>query len=532
MKLVRNHILIGITDESILHGAREVEEALRKALEEHGLSDEVQIVETGDLGGTGRGVVIAVYPERIVYAGVTVEDVPEIVTEHLLKGRPVTRLEAVIAPEKGEAPKVGLAKEQPRIVLKNCGLIDPESLEEALAAGAYAGLARIIEEEISPQAVVEEVIRAGLRGRGGAGFLTGQKWSFTAPGEEKYLICNADEGEPGTFKDRLIMEGDPHRLIEGMIIAGYAVGAKKGYVYIRGEYALSIRRMQKAIDQAYAENLLGEDILGSGISFDLEIKKGAGAYVCGEETALIESIEGRRGYPRLKPPYPGTAGLWGKPTVVNNVETLANVPPIIENGAEWFRSYGTETCPGTKVFTILGHVVHPGLIEVEMGTTLRTILYEYAGGIRGGKSFKAALIGGAAGTFLGEKDLDIGLDFDSLKCAAAVLGSGAILVLDADDSVVDLLLGILRFFVHESCGQCTPCRVGTVKLVEILEKIISGAGTKADLDLLVGLAETMQKTSFCPLGQSPILPIRSALARFPHEFLSLVGCGTERIASS
>jgi len=516
MKLARSHILIGITDESILHGAREVEDALRKELKARGLENEVQIVETGDLGVTGRGVVIVVYPDRVTYAGVTVDDVPEIVEEHLVKGRPVRRLEVRVRHE-GPAPKIGLAGKQPRIVLQNCGRINPDSLEEAIAAGAYQGVEKIISTGMTPRDVTLEVTRACLRGRGGAGFPTGKKWSFTAPGEEKYLICNADEGEPGTFKDRLILEGDPHRLIEGMIIAGYAIGAKKGYIYIRGEYALSIARMQTAIDQAYAENLLGKNILGSEITFDLEIKKGAGAYVCGEETALIESIEGRRGYPRLKPPFPGQAGLWGKPTVVNNVETIANVPPIIVNGADWYHSYGTKTCPGTKVFTVLGHVQHPGLIEVEMGTPLRTIIYEYAGGMRNGARFKGALLGGAAGGFLGEDELDLPLDFDSLKEVGGVLGSGAILVLDESDSVPELMRGILRFFAHESCGQCTPCRVGTVKLVELMDRIAAG-GTEADLRLLVKLAETMQKTSFCPLGQSPILPIRTAISRFPDEF--------------
>ncbi len=525
MKLARCHVLVGITDESLLHGAREVEDALRREVDAAGLTDEVQIVETGDLGSTGRGVVLVVYPDRVTYAGVTPADAAEIVSEHLLKGRPVRRLMMNVPLETGTPPTVGLAKPQPRIVLENCGQIDPESLDEAIAAGAYAGLERIITEQISPAAVISEVTRACLRGRGGAGFPTGKKWTFTAPGDEKYLICNADEGEPGTFKDRLILEGDPHRLIEGMIIAGYAIGAKKGYVYIRGEYALSIERMRKAIDQAYAENLLGANILGSGIAFDIEIKKGAGAYVCGEETALIESIEGRRGYPRLKPPFPGIAGLWGKPTVVNNVETLANVPPIIVHGADWFHSYGTETCPGTKVFTILGHVAHPGLIEVEMGTTLRTIITEYAGGMRAGHRFKGALLGGAAGGFLGPDELDIPLDFDTVRETGGVLGSGAILVLDDTDSIVELLHGILRFFAHESCGQCTPCRVGTVELVSLMERIRSGSGTDADLNRLVALAVVMQKASFCPLGQSPIIPISTALTRFPQEFSARVPTG-------
>jgi len=530
MPLARCHVLIGIDADSLLSGAKAVEEALINEIASQGLEGEVQVVETGSLGIVGQGVVIVVYPDGVTYAGVTVGDVPEIVSEHLLKGRPVRRL-LVTSPARGPVrlEPTGLVRTQPRIVLENCGVIDPESLEEAIGAGAYRGLTKVITEKLSPEWVIGEVTRAGLRGRGGAGFPTGKKWSFTAPGAEKYLICNADEGEPGTFKDRLILEGDPHRLIEGMIIAGYAIGAKKGYVYIRGEYALSIKRMQSAIEQAYAENLLGKNILGSGISFDLEIKKGAGAYVCGEETALINSLEGRRGVPRLKPPYPGAVGLWGKPTVVNNVETLANVPPIIVNGADWFRSYGTLTCPGTKVYTILGHVETPGLIEVEMGTPLREIIYEYGGGMRNGKAFKAALIGGAAGAFLDESGLDVKMDFDSLREYAAVLGSGAILVLDEGASIVKLLQGILHFFAHESCGQCVPCRLGTARLVEIIDRIAIGKGKKGDLDLLLRIASVMQKTSLCPLGQSPILPIKSALNYFQDEFLDSITEGPETI---
>jgi NADH:ubiquinone oxidoreductase subunit F (NADH-binding)/(2Fe-2S) ferredoxin len=529
MKLARSHVLIGIDEASLLAGAKEVEEELIKAIAEQGLSEEIRVVETGNLGVVGHGVLIVVYPEGVTYADVTVDDVSEIVTEHLLKGRPVKRLQISLRLAKeGAGARTGLTREQPRIVLQNCGVIDPESLEEGIAGGAYQGLEKLLTEGISPQGVIDEVTQSGLRGRGGAGFPTGKKWSFTAPGKEKYLVCNADEGEPGTFKDRLILEGDPHRLIEGMILAGYAIGATKGYVYIRGEYTLSIRRMAKAIEQARDETFLGESILGSDISFDIEIKKGAGAYVCGEETALIESIEGKRGFPRLKPPYPGAVGLWGKPTVVNNVETLANIPSIIFNGAEWFRSFGTKTCPGTKVYAILGHAATPGLIEVEMGTSLREIVYDYGGGVRDGKRFKAALIGGAAGAFVDEAGLDVAMDFDSLAEYAAVLGSGAILVLDEDASIVELMEGILHFFAHESCGQCAPCRIGTDRLVAILERIRAREGSEADLDLLLNVAETMRETSLCPLGQSPIIPIESALRGFKEEFLECVRgrCGS------
>jgi len=514
MRLARGHVLIGINDEALQAGARDVEAALRDALAENGLENEIDVIETGDLGVTGRGVALSVYPDSVLYAGVAVADVAEIVTEHLLKGRPVERLRF------GERPTTptGLTKKQLRVVLTNCGVIDPESLDEAIAAGAYEGIAKILGDGMSSADVVEEVKRSGLRGRGGAGFPTGLKWSFTAAGETKYVVCNADEGEPGTFKDRLILEGDPHRLVEGMMIAGYAIGASKGYVYIRGEYALSIERMQAAIDSAREAGILGDAVLGSTFAFDLEIKKGAGAYVCGEETSLIESIEGKRGFPRLKPPYPGAVGLWAKPTVVNNVETLANVPPIIARGADWFRSLGTETSPGTKVYTILGRVEHPGLIEVEMGTPLRTIIESFGGGVRDGKRFKAALIGGAAGAFVSEDRLDVAMDFDGLQEYKAVLGSGAILVLDESTSIVDVVHGILRFFRHESCGQCAPCRAGTAALLDGYECWMAGPKRPEELERLLDVARTMQAASLCPLGQSVILPLQTAIDSFPEEF--------------
>jgi NADH:ubiquinone oxidoreductase subunit F (NADH-binding)/(2Fe-2S) ferredoxin len=510
-------VLIGINDEAILAGARDVEAALRGALADSGLAEEIEIIETGDLGVTGHGVVLSMYPDGVVYAGVGVADVAEIVSEHLLKGRPVERLRI-----QGASAPSGATRKQPRIVLENCGIIDPHSLEQAIGVGAYSAMAKIVEEAISPPDVIGIVKASGLRGRGGAGFPTGLKWSFTAKDEQVYIICNADEGEPGTFKDRLILEGDPHRLIEGMMIAGYAVNASKGYVYVRGEYALSIERMQTAIDAAREAGLLGENILESDFSFDIEIKKGAGAYVCGEETSLIESIEGKRGYPRLKPPYPGAVGLWDKPTVVNNVETLANVPPILVNGPEWFRSYGTEKCPGTKVFTILGHVEKPGLVEVEMGTSLQTIIDVYGGGVKDGKAFKGALIGGAAGAFVCPDCLDKPMDFEGLQELSAVLGSGAILVFNEDASIVGMLDGILAFFKHESCGQCVPCRTGTHAVKTIMERIRDGQGEAQDLDKMVEVAAVMQATSLCPLGQSVILPITSALQHFRPEFEALI----------
>ncbi len=407
---------------------------------------------------------------------------------------------------------------QTRIVLANCGVIDPESVDEAIAAGAYRALSQVMEEEIAPSAVIDEVIASGLRGRGGAGFPTGRKWSLVADVTEKYIVCNADEGEPGTYKDRLLLTGDPHRVIEGIILAGYAIGAKKGYVYIRGEYALSIRRMKTAIEQAREKGVLGEHVCGTGFSFDIEVRTGAGAYVCGEETALIESLEGKRGIPRIKPPYPGSVGAWSKPTVVNNVETLANIAPILLNKARWFRSFGTKSSPGTKVFLLLGGVESPGAVELEMGTTLREIIYRYGGGVRAARSFKGALIGGAAGAFVNGTTLDIPMEFDSLLAHGAVLGSGAILVLDDNISVISLLRGILRFFERESCGQCVPCRLGTTRLVEIIDRIAVRKARTGDVELLLDLARTMKKTSLCPLGQSPVLPIESALRCFEGEF--------------
>ncbi len=405
-----------------------------------------------------------------------------------------------------------------RVVLENCGRIDPESLEQAVSAGAYQAIEAVLKDGTTPAEVTSKVKESGLRGRGGAGFPTGLKWSFTAPGTTKYIVCNADEGEPGTFKDRLILEGDPHRVLEGMMIAGYAVGASKGYVYIRGEYEQSIVCIRKAIADARAAGYLGCRVLGSEFSFDIELRKGAGAYVCGDETALLESMEGKRGYPRLKPPYPGTVGFWDKPTVVNNVETLANVPLILLRGAKWFRGLGSEKSPGTKIFLLIGAVAQPKAVEVPMGTTLRTLLEHFAGGVRNGKRFKAALLGGAAGTIVAADALDMALDFDAPKAYGAVLGSGSVLVLDESASIVDLLDNLLHFFHHESCGQCTPCRSGTTALVALSERIQSGCGTADDLDQLVNLATTMQATSLCPLGQSPILPVKTAIDTFRKEF--------------
>lgn len=517
MKYYRSHILIGINETSIAAGVQGFILALRKELGKVGLSDEINLLETGPLGFFGKGICLTVYPENIHYENVKIEDVQELVEEHFLKGRPVPRL--ILEASSKFQPQFNYKK---RIVLRNSGLIDPESIDAYLGTGGYEAWEKAL-LNMQPQQIVEEVKASGLRGRGGAGFPTGLKWSFTAPLEakQKYVVVNADEGEPGTFKDRLIMEGDPHQLLEGTMICARAIGATKAYIYIRGEYKLCIMRLQKAIDQCRAYGIIGKDIFDSGFDLDIEIKIGAGAYVCGEETALIESLEGNRGHPRWKPPFPGVKGLWQAPTVVNNVETLANVPYIIANGADEFKQHGTPECSGTKVYTILGDVAYPGLCEVDMGTPLRTIINDYAGGMKKGFKFKAALVGGAAGVILSDRLLDVKMDLVSLNEYSAVLGSGAILVMNEHQSIVDMLWSILRFFRHESCGQCAPCKNGTQLLYRLISKVKRGEGTMDDVDLMITIAETMQYTSFCALGQSPIMAVRSAIENFRDEFIAI-----------
>jgi NADH:ubiquinone oxidoreductase subunit F (NADH-binding) len=516
MKYFRTHVLIGINETSKQAGVEAFITALKKEVEASGIKDEINILETGPLGFFGKGICLSVYPDNANYENVKMEDIAELVEEHFLKGRPVRRL--MLDAGSKFSPKFNYSN---RIVLRNSGIIDPESIDEYLGAGGYEAWEKAL--QMKPMDIVEEVKKSGLRGRGGAGFPTGLKWSFTAPieAEQKYVVVNADEGEPGTFKDRLIMEGDPHQLLEGIMICAKAVGATKSYIYIRGEYKLSIQRLQNAIKQCYEYGILGKNIFESGFNLDIEIKVGAGAYVCGEETALIESLEGNRGNPRWKPPFPGVKGLWGCPTIVNNVETLANVPFIISNGADGYRKFGTPDCPGTKVYTILGDVAFPGLCEADMGTTLRTIINDYAGGMKQGSRFKAALIGGAAGVILSDRLLDVKMDLNSLNQYSAVLGSGAILVMNENTSIVDMLWSILRFFRHESCGKCAPCRNGSQQLYELISKLKKGQGTADDLDKLEIIADAMQQTSFCALGQSPIMPIRSALDNFRDEFLAL-----------
>jgi NADH:ubiquinone oxidoreductase subunit F (NADH-binding)/(2Fe-2S) ferredoxin len=517
MNLARAHVLVGVDDEARLAGVEEVLAALREAVADFDLSTEVQVVETGSLGVSGHGVVVAVQPDGVYYAGVTVRDARPIAEEHLLKGRPVRRL---LLPTTAPAARpADVLTRQKRVVLSNCGVIDPEKIEEYIATGGYEALGKAV-TEMTPDAVIDAVKRSGLRGRGGAGFPTGIKWSAvrTASAPERYVVCHAAAGAPGTFKDRLILEGDPHKLLEAMAITGYAVGAHVGIIYIRGEYQLSIARTERAIRDAESMGILGERVFDTDFSFRVEVRPGAGAYVCGEETALLESLEGKRGWPRIKPPYPVTCGLWAKPTVVNNVETLANVPDIVRLGPAWYRTLGTPTCPGTKVYTILGNICYPGLVEVEMGTPLRVLVHELGGGLLPGRTLKGILVGGAAGAFLAPTELDVRLDFDSLAERAAVLGSGAVLVMDESACMVDMLSSVLRFFRHESCGQCAPCRSGTDVLVRLIANLQTATADRRTLDQMVQIVDAMRAASLCPLGQSVALPVRTAFAAFRDEF--------------
>ncbi len=511
-------VLVSVDSNSALRGARQFKKQIEEAVKNFQLSDMVEVLETGSLGVYKEGVIVAVYPEEIFYEINSSEDVELLVMEHFLKGRIVKDLmvdKSVIKHEKMESGKIN---QEERIVLKNVGIIDPRDVEEYIARDGYMALAKVL-NEMKPEGVIDVIKKSSLRGRGGAGFPTGMKWDFTAKVEssEKYVICNADEGEPGTFKDRLIMEGDPHSVIEAMTICAFAVGANKGYIYIRGEYYGSIDNIRKAINDAYDMGLLGEDILGSGFNFDLSVRLGAGAYICGEETALIESIEGRPGRPRLKPPYPPVEGLYGKPTVVNNVETFSNIPWIINNGPEAFKNIGSEGSAGTKVFTLVGNIINRGLVEVPMGTSIFDLIYKYGGGIPDGKKLKIVQTGGTAGTFMNTEKLNIGLDYDSGKEGAS-LGSGVILCMDEDNCAVDCAKTVMEFFAHESCGKCTPCREGTRVSVKILDKISKGQGKEEEIDQLLMISDAMEQTSFCGLGQSAAIPLRTIVNSFRDEF--------------
>ena len=500
----------------------EVRSALEREIDARGLSDEIRLVETGCMGPCELGPVLLIYPDGAFYIRVTPDDAAEIVEEHFLKGRPVRRLlwetpEARrIAEEKKQVP---FFEKQQKIVLSNCGEIDPENIEEFIATGGYEALGRALTEK-TPEELIETMVASGLRGRGGAGFPTGLKWRFVAKedGPTKIIVCNGDEGDPGAFMDRSLLEGDPHSVIEGMEIAAYAVGATYGYVYVRAEYPLAIRRLKHAIKQARDLGLLGSNILETGFSFDLEVRIGAGAFVCGEETALIASIEGERGMPRTRPPYPSTAGVFGKPTLINNVETWGNIRHIILNGAEWFASIGTPKSPGTKVFALSGKVLNTGLVEVPMGTTLREVVFDIGGGIPDGKTFKAVQTGGPSGGCIPTEHLDTPIDYDSLKELGAIMGSGGIIVMDEDNCMVNIAKYFIDFTCDESCGKCVPCRVGTRQMLNILERITEGNGQPEDIDRLRTLANTIAATSLCGLGQTAPNPVLSTLEHFGHEY--------------
>lgn len=526
MKLHRMHILVSMDTHTIAQGARAVKDALVKMISAAGLKDEIKVIETGSLGIYNQGVVLVIYPESTYYANVKVEDIPDLVENHLIKGRIVERLQYSAPIEQIDAKVDAVptrVQKQLRIVLKNAGVIDPHNIDEYIARDGYEALGKAL-TKMTPEEVIQEIKNSKLVGRGGAAFPTGVKWSFAAKesNDVKYMICNADEGEPGTFKDRLILEGDPHCIIEAMTIAAYAIGASQGYIYIRGEYRQSIEKVQHAINQALEYNLLGENIFDSGFSFNLAIREGAGAYVCGEETALIESIEGKRGEPRDKPPYPPQSGLWGKPTIVNNVETLANVPQIMLKGADWFKAIGVKNCPGTRVFTMVGNINNPGLIEVPMGITLREIIYDIGQGIAGGKNFLLAQTGGTTGGLITEAQLDVPMEPESLQQHDTGIGSGALLIVDDTHDVVDLVRNFVEFFNHESCGKCTLCREGTGRLLELMDKILAGKGSEKDLDLIEKLSIIMKKGAFCGLGQAAPTPILSSLKYFRNDYLKYI----------
>ncbi len=521
MSIYRSHVLVCSGSNCTLKASGHLRSVLNNELVRAGLENEVKVLETGCFGLCSQGPLMVIYPEGVHYCRVTAADIPQIVSEHLLKGRVVNRLlySGEVGSQQKSLEESAFYRKQNRVVLRNAGLIDPESIEEYMVRDGYNAVGKIL-SEMSPAQVVDAIKDSKLQGRGGAGFPTGLKWGFTAQasGDLKYVVCNADEGEPGTSKDRLILEGDPHSILEGMIVAAYAVGASRGYVYIRGEYKLSIERLSKAIDQAREYGLLGDSILGSDFSFDVEICSGAGAYVCGEETALLESIEGNRGEPRFKPPYPAYDGLWGKPTVINNVETLANIAPIINRGAEWFRSLGTAACPGTKVFTLSGNIVNSGLIEVPMGMTLREIIYDIGGGIPNGRRFKMAQTGGTSGGCISSSHLDVPMDIPNLQEVGTALGSGALLVVDDTHCVVDLAKNFVKFFAHESCGKCTPCREGTMALYRLISKVVEGTAVEQDIDTMLRLCRTMQQASLCGLGQTAPVPVLSMLNFFADEY--------------
>lgn len=504
------------------YGAEEVRDAVKSEIEKHNLQDKVDIIETGCHGFCARAPVMVIDPQGIFYQQMTVEDVPEIITETIIKGNVIDRL-VFEQPDTGEkiplAKDVPFYKEQIKIVLRNCGMIDPKNIMHYIARDGYSALVKVL-TKMTPDEVINVVKESGLRGRGGAGFSTGMKWGFARAEkqEKKYIICNADEGDPGAFMDRAVLEGDPHTVIEGMLIGAFAIGAEDGYIYVRAEYPIAVEHINIAVKQAEELGLLGDNILGSGLNFHLHIKEGAGAFVCGEETALIASIEGRRGMPRMRPPFPANSGLWNKPTNINNVETWANIPPIIINGSNWYASMGTEKSKGTKAFALAGKVNNTGLIEVPMGITLRKIIFDIGGGIPGGKEFKAVQVGGPSGGCLPATHLDLPIDYDSLISAGAIVGSGGMIVMDEESCMVDVARYFMNFVQNESCGKCIPCRVGTRRMLEILNRITEGEGTEEDINMLSEMAASIKVSSLCALGQTAPNPVLTTLRYFKDEY--------------
>ncbi|MBE6022750.1 MAG: NADH-quinone oxidoreductase subunit NuoF [Cellulosilyticum sp.] len=519
------HILVCGGTGCLSSRSAEIVTQLNKTLEDVGMQDQVQVLKTGCFGFCEKGPIVKVLPDNTFYVQVQPEDVEDIVNEHIIKGRKVPRLLYENPKSKehvSDSKHMDFYKKQMRVALRNCGFINPESIEEYIARDGYEALAKVL--TLSQEEVISEVKKSGLRGRGGGGFPTGLKWEFAYKNtsNQKYVVCNADEGDPGAFMDRSILEGDPHSIVEAMAICGYAIGANKGLVYIRAEYPLAVKRLECAIESARDLGLLGDNILGTRFSFDIEIRFGAGAFVCGEETALIHSMEGKRGEPTTKPPFPATSGYWDKPTNVNNVETFANIPVIFLKGADWFSQIGTEKSKGTKVFALAGKINNVGLIEVPMGTTLRSVIYDIGGGIKDGKKFKAVQTGGPSGGCLTEKDLDTPIDFDNLLAKGSMMGSGGMIVMDEDDCMPAVAKFYLEFTAEESCGKCTPCRVGTKRLLEILEKIVSGRGEEEDLETLKNLSEVIKDTALCGLGQTAPNPVLSTLKVFEDEYIAHV----------
>ena len=526
MDFYRAHVLICGGTGCTSSNSQKVKQELEAQINKNNLDKEVKVVTTGCFGLCAQGPIMVVYPEGVMYTMVKVEDVEEIVNEHLIKGRPVKRLMAgdkEVDDTTKSLENVDFFKRQVRIALRNCGIINPENIDEYIAYDGYKALAKAL-TEMTPDQVIEEVKKSGLRGRGGAGFPTGLKWELTrkSKSDKKYVVCNADEGDPGAFMDRSILEGDPHSVIEAMTIAGYAIGADQGYIYVRAEYPIAVKRLRIAIKQAQEYGLLGRNIFGTNFSFDLELRLGAGAFVCGEETALITSIEGHRGEPKPKPPFPAVSGLWGKPTLINNVETYANIPVILNRGADWFSKIGSEKSKGTKVFAVGGKINNTGLVEIPIGTTLREVIYDIGGGIPNGKKFKAAQTGGPSGGCIPASHIDTPIDYETLRELGSMMGSGGLIIMDEDTCMVDIAKFFLEFTVDESCGKCPPCRIGTKRMLEILEKITSGKGEMEDIDKLEMLAKNIISSALCGLGQSAPQPVLSTLRYFRDEYVAHV----------